>query len=259
MYPERMLENLDARYGLVFSQPVLLALVEAGQVARRRVPDRAAQRDADVGGAPPVHRRARARTPSVTAALDDAQLDRVLRPRQGALANIGRTFDGPRRHDGDLRCRRPCCALYSGKVRDLYDAGRRPAAHGRVGPGLGLRRRAAEPDPRQGAGAHRACRPSGSSAPPTSRPTTSSRCDPADFPASAGPDAAAGRCSCAARRRSDRVHRTRVPVRQRRGRSTGSAARSRAGRCPPACARPRRSPSRCSPRPPRPTPATTCR
>ncbi|MGZ8766350.1 MAG: adenylosuccinate lyase, partial [Acidimicrobiia bacterium] len=31
VYPERMLENLDASYGLVFSQPVLLALVESGQ------------------------------------------------------------------------------------------------------------------------------------------------------------------------------------------------------------------------------------
>jgi adenylosuccinate lyase len=30
VYPERMLENLDASYRLVFSQPVLLALVEAG-------------------------------------------------------------------------------------------------------------------------------------------------------------------------------------------------------------------------------------
>ncbi len=30
VYPERMLENLHASYGLVFSQPVLLALVEAG-------------------------------------------------------------------------------------------------------------------------------------------------------------------------------------------------------------------------------------
>ena len=32
VYPERMIENLDASYGLVFSQPVLLALVEAGRV-----------------------------------------------------------------------------------------------------------------------------------------------------------------------------------------------------------------------------------
>lgn len=30
VYPDRMLENLDRSYGLVFSQPVLLALVEAG-------------------------------------------------------------------------------------------------------------------------------------------------------------------------------------------------------------------------------------
>jgi adenylosuccinate lyase len=30
VYPERMLANIDASYGLVFSQPVLLALVEAG-------------------------------------------------------------------------------------------------------------------------------------------------------------------------------------------------------------------------------------
>ena len=30
VHPQRMLENLDASYGLVFSQPVLLALVEAG-------------------------------------------------------------------------------------------------------------------------------------------------------------------------------------------------------------------------------------
>ncbi len=30
-YPERMIENLDASFGLVFSQPVLLALVEAGR------------------------------------------------------------------------------------------------------------------------------------------------------------------------------------------------------------------------------------
>jgi adenylosuccinate lyase len=30
VYPERMRENLDSSYGLVFSQPVLLALVAAG-------------------------------------------------------------------------------------------------------------------------------------------------------------------------------------------------------------------------------------
>ncbi len=30
VFPERMLDNLDASHGLVFSQPVLLALVQAG-------------------------------------------------------------------------------------------------------------------------------------------------------------------------------------------------------------------------------------
>ena len=31
VYPERMLRNLDASFGLVFSQPVLLALIESGK------------------------------------------------------------------------------------------------------------------------------------------------------------------------------------------------------------------------------------
>ncbi len=50
VYPERMLRNLDASFGLVFSQPVLLALVECGLHTRRRVPHRAAQRDARLAG-----------------------------------------------------------------------------------------------------------------------------------------------------------------------------------------------------------------
>jgi adenylosuccinate lyase len=44
VYPERMLENLDASYGLVFSQPVLLALVESGMT--RDDAYRAVQRNA---------------------------------------------------------------------------------------------------------------------------------------------------------------------------------------------------------------------
>ena len=31
VYPERMIRNLDASFGLVFSQPVLLALIESGK------------------------------------------------------------------------------------------------------------------------------------------------------------------------------------------------------------------------------------
>ena len=44
VYPERMRENLDASYGLVFSQPVLLALVESGMT--RDDAYRAVQRNA---------------------------------------------------------------------------------------------------------------------------------------------------------------------------------------------------------------------
>ena len=62
VYPERMLRNLDASFGLVFSQPVLLALVEAGAQPRRRVPHRAAQRDARVAGGALVPRAARRRS-----------------------------------------------------------------------------------------------------------------------------------------------------------------------------------------------------
>ena len=49
VYPERMRANLEADGGLAFSQSVLLALVDAGIVARRRVPDRAARRRRGVG------------------------------------------------------------------------------------------------------------------------------------------------------------------------------------------------------------------
>ena len=41
VFADRMQQNLDASYGLVFSQPVLLALVQARCDARRRLPDRA--------------------------------------------------------------------------------------------------------------------------------------------------------------------------------------------------------------------------
>ena len=90
--PSACCENLDASYGLVFSQPVLLALVESGPESRRRVPHGATQRDDHVGGATSVPRRARATTPtsrprSATSALAACfDLER-------ALANIDRTFE----------------------------------------------------------------------------------------------------------------------------------------------------------------------
>jgi adenylosuccinate lyase len=91
VHPERMLRNLDASYGLVFSQPVLLALVEAGK--GRDDAYRIVQRNAmaawqqerpfrDLLGA----------DPDVTAVLDDARLDACFDLKR-ALANAGRVFD----------------------------------------------------------------------------------------------------------------------------------------------------------------------
>ena len=51
VYPERMRENLDRSYGLVYSQRVLLALTEAGLRAPGRVRGGPAERHARVGGA----------------------------------------------------------------------------------------------------------------------------------------------------------------------------------------------------------------
>ena len=64
VYPERMLRNLDASFGLVFSQPVLLALVEAGTT--RDDAYRIVQRNAMQAWQEEriVPRAARARTPT---------------------------------------------------------------------------------------------------------------------------------------------------------------------------------------------------
>ena len=81
------------RYGLVFSQPVLLALVEPGLT--RDDAYRIVQRDAmaHVGGAPAVPRRA-ARGPRGHRARSTRRAARrVLRPRPRALANVGRAVD----------------------------------------------------------------------------------------------------------------------------------------------------------------------
>ena len=48
VYPERMAANLESLGGVVHSGEVLLALTQAGDLARGRVCDRAAQRDGDV-------------------------------------------------------------------------------------------------------------------------------------------------------------------------------------------------------------------
>jgi len=91
VYPERMLRNLDASFGLVFSQPVLLALVEAG--ASRDDAYRIVQRNAMIAW----HEERSFRDllvgdPEVRAVLDDARLDACFDLKR-SLANVGRTFD----------------------------------------------------------------------------------------------------------------------------------------------------------------------
>ena len=91
VHPDRMLENLDASYGLVFSQPVLLALVESGR--SRDDAYRIVQRNA--------MKTWEERRPFIdvlredadlTAALDDAQLTACFDLGK-AVANVGRTFE----------------------------------------------------------------------------------------------------------------------------------------------------------------------
>ena len=51
-YPAKMEHNLWRTKGLIFSSKVLLALVDAGIIARGRLRHRAAQRHEGVGGHP---------------------------------------------------------------------------------------------------------------------------------------------------------------------------------------------------------------
>jgi adenylosuccinate lyase len=89
VFPERMLENLDRSYGLVFSQPVLLALVEGGMT--RDDAYRIVQRDARAAW----DERRSFRTvleedPEVSVKPD--QLDQAF-SLEWSLRNIGSTFD----------------------------------------------------------------------------------------------------------------------------------------------------------------------
>src|SRR4051812_12745588 len=89
VHADRMLENLDRSYGLVFSQPVLLALVAAG--LERDAAYRIVQRNAMAsweGGKP--FRTLLESDPEVT--LDEAALDDAF-SLERALRNTGRIFD----------------------------------------------------------------------------------------------------------------------------------------------------------------------
>ena len=91
VFPERMLENLERSYGLVFSQPVLLALVEAGlsRDAAYRITQRAAMAAWEE------------RRPFQEILLADPEVTQRLSPERlaacfdlkAALANAGRVFD----------------------------------------------------------------------------------------------------------------------------------------------------------------------
>ena len=125
MYPERMLRNLDASFGLVFSQPVLLALVEAGR--SRDDAYRIVQRNAmRAWQEERSFRELLAADPEVT---DDARRARGstrASTSSASLANVGRVVRRARRHRRRLPSRDATPALphlYSGKVRELYEVG----------------------------------------------------------------------------------------------------------------------------------------
>ena len=122
VYPERMQENLDASYGLVFSQPVLLALVESGMT--RDDAYRVVQRNAMTTW--------ESRRPFLDVLRDDADVVAALGDERlaacfdltAALANVDRTFDAL-----DALPRRSALSVsklslphhYTGKVRELYE------------------------------------------------------------------------------------------------------------------------------------------
>ncbi|MSO36877.1 MAG: adenylosuccinate lyase [Acidimicrobiia bacterium] len=90
VYPERMLENLAASYGLVFSQPVLLALVESGKSRddAYRIVQRNAMKTWDE------------RRPFIDVLREDSEITGALSDEQlvacfdltRAISNVGRTF-----------------------------------------------------------------------------------------------------------------------------------------------------------------------
>jgi adenylosuccinate lyase len=91
VYPERMLRNLDASFGLVFSQPVLLALIESGR--SRDDAYRMVQRNAmRAWQEERSFRELLMADEEVTGALSPARLDACFDLKR-SLANVSRTFD----------------------------------------------------------------------------------------------------------------------------------------------------------------------
>jgi len=91
VYPERMIENLGASHGLVFSQPVLLALVQAGleRDDAYRLVQRSAMRAWEEHRA---FREVLGEDPDVAGKLTGDRLDACFDLGK-AIAHVGRTFD----------------------------------------------------------------------------------------------------------------------------------------------------------------------
>ena len=75
--PEQMRKNLELSRGLFFSQRLLLALVDVGSLARRRLPARPGARDARVGGGARLPELVRS-DPEIAQRLDAATLDSIF-------------------------------------------------------------------------------------------------------------------------------------------------------------------------------------
>jgi adenylosuccinate lyase len=97
VHPDRMLANLESSYGLVFSQPVLLALVDAGRTRddAYRIVQRAALRTWEEQR---PFRTVLAEDPDVRAALPPDRLDECFDLGR-ALAHAGRAVDALDRLD----------------------------------------------------------------------------------------------------------------------------------------------------------------
>ncbi len=91
VFPDRMRENLEVGGGLVYSQAVLLALVDAGlsRAEAYALVQSAAARAWDEGLS---FRETLEADPEVTRRLDAATLDSLFDPRR-SLRNLGGVFD----------------------------------------------------------------------------------------------------------------------------------------------------------------------
>ena len=149
---QRMLENLDRSYGLVFSQPVLLALVAGGlsrDDAYRIVQDDAMRSWTE--GIP--FRTLLEKDPRVTARRRGAR--RGVQPRAGAAQHAGAVFEALEavRLSGG-RVPFPLPHVHRGQGPRPLRRRRRAPADGRLRPPVGLRRGDGRAGARQGPHPH---------------------------------------------------------------------------------------------------------